>query len=66
MACDVVPLCACRSTIFPLASEAQVIGALAANVVVAQVAIESFGIGESHSTIGPLAWMGILGNGRIG
>lgn len=55
MACNVVALCAGCRAVLPLAGEAEVVGALSANVVVAEVVIEGICIRESLCAGVPLA-----------
>jgi hypothetical protein len=52
---DVISFCASRTTIFPSASEAKVVGTLATDVVVAEVVIEDFGIWVGLSAVDPKA-----------
>lgn len=48
-----IPLRASRTTILPLAREAEVVGALSANVVVAEVIIEVFCVRVGLSAVDP-------------
>jgi hypothetical protein len=59
---DMVALCACGSAVLPLAGQAQVVGALAADVVVAQVGVEHLGVGEDPVAVLPEATVA----GRVG
>jgi hypothetical protein len=46
MAGDMVPLCAGGATVLPLAGETEVVGALAAYVLVAEMVVEGLWVGE--------------------
>ena len=54
MAGDMIALCAGSDAVFPFASEAEVIGALPANVVVAEMIVQSLGFGEGFGAFDPL------------
>jgi hypothetical protein len=54
MAGDMIALCTCGGAIFPFASEAEVIGALPANVVVAKMIVKRLGVGEGFGAFEPL------------
>ena len=55
-----ISLRASCTTILPLASETKVVGALSADVVVAEVAVEEFGVGVGFATISPKTGQGRL------
>ena len=59
MTSNMVPLCTGCPAILPIASQTQVVGALAADMIVAQVAIESFGVGESFLAVDPFTFVGV-------
>jgi hypothetical protein len=50
---DVISLRASRTTILPSTSETEVIGALSANVVIAEVVVEDFGVCVGLSAVDP-------------
>ena len=50
-----VALCACDGAVLPLACEAEVVGALAANVVVAEMVVEDLWVAEVEGAVDPLA-----------
>lgn len=50
-----VPLCAGGTAVLPLAGQAEIIGALAADMVITQMEVEEFGISRDNSAIRPLA-----------
>lgn len=54
---DVIALSAGSTTVLPFAGEAQIAGALAADVIIAQVVVERFGVGEDLVAVDPLAAM---------
>jgi hypothetical protein len=54
MAGDMIALCAGSDAVFPLASETEVIGALPANVVVAEMIVKSLGFWERFDAFEPL------------
>ena len=54
---DVVALRTGCAAVFPLASQAEVSGALAANVVVAEVVVEGLWVWEDLVAVDPLAAM---------
>jgi hypothetical protein len=54
MAGDMIALCAGSGAVFPFASEAEVVGALPTNVVVAKMVVKSFGFGERFGAFEPL------------
>ena len=54
MAGDVIPLCASSCAVFPFASETEVICALPADVVVAEMIVKSLGVGEGLCAFEPL------------
>jgi hypothetical protein len=45
MGCDVIPLSTGSTAIFPFASEAKIVGALATDMFVAEVNVQELGIG---------------------
>ena len=51
--CDVISLGASCTAIFPLASETKIVGALSADMVVAEVVVEDLGVGVGLATIDP-------------
>jgi hypothetical protein len=53
---DVVPLDRCRPAAVPLASQAKIVGALAANVTVTNVVVEALGIGKGVCAVQPFAF----------
>lgn len=55
MASDVIALCTRRVAVFPLASETKVVGALSADVLVAEMVVEQLGIVECGGAVEPLA-----------
>ena len=55
MRCDMVSLCAGSSTVCPLASETEVVGALTTNVVVAEMEIKKLSVWSDDATVCPLA-----------
>lgn len=55
---DVIPFRASRTTIFPFAGETEVVGALSADMVVAQVVIKQFGVGVGLYAVSPKANQG--------
>jgi hypothetical protein len=57
---DVIPFRTCCTTFFPFTGEAKVVSTLSANVVVAQVVIEDFGVGVRLSAVNPKANQGGL------
>ena len=72
MAGDVVALGAASVAVLPLASEAEVVGGLSADVVVAEVGVEQFWVGECGGAPGPLTavvgrhWRGtVVGNVKL-
>lgn len=61
---DMISLRASCTTILPLASETKVVGALPADVVVAEVVVEEFGVGVGFSAVNPQTDQGRLVGGR--
>jgi len=61
---DVIPLRASCTTIFPLASETKVVSTFSADMVVAEVVIESFGVGVGLAAVDPKTDQGRLVRGR--
>ena len=60
---DMVALSAGRPAILPLAGQAQIAGALPADVIIAEVVVESFGVGEDLVAADPLT--GMAGGGLV-
>jgi hypothetical protein len=63
---DVISLRASCTTILPLASETKVVGALSADVVVAEVVVEDFSVGVGFAAVDPKTDQGRLVRGRRG
>ena len=61
---DVISLRASCAAILPLTSETKVIGALSADMVVAKMVIEDFGVEVRLSAVGPKTDQGRLVGGR--
>lgn len=61
---NVISLRASCTTILPLASETKVIGAFSADMVVAEVVVESFGVGVGLAAVDPKTNQGRLARGR--
>jgi hypothetical protein len=59
MASDVVPFGAGSSAILPLASETEVVCALATDVLVAEMVVEGLWVGECLGAVLPLALLGV-------
>lgn len=59
-----ISLRASCAAILPLASETEVVGALSADVVVAEVVVEHFGVGERLAAVSPETDQGRLLRGR--
>ena len=57
MGSDVIALSTGSTTILPFAGEAQIAGALAANVVIAEMVVERLWVGEDLFAVDPLAEM---------
>lgn len=53
MAGDMVPLSAAGATVLPFACETQVVGALAADMVVAEMVVEDLWVGEREGAVLP-------------
>jgi hypothetical protein len=51
---DMITLCTGSDAVFPFASETEVIGALSAYVIVAEMVVESLGVGEIFGAVEPL------------
>jgi len=51
---DMIALRTGGDTVFPFAGEAEIIGALSTNVIVAEMIVEGFGVGERFRTVQPL------------
>jgi len=60
MASDMIAFSAGRATILPLASQTQVAGTLPTNVVVAQMVVERFWVGQDLVAFYPLALVACL------
>lgn len=54
---DVIALSARSATVLPFAGEAQIAGALAADVLIAQVVVERLGVRQHLVAVDPLAGM---------
>jgi hypothetical protein len=52
---NMVAFCTGSDAVLPFASEAEIVGALPANVVIAEVMVKSFGVGERFGAFEPLA-----------
>jgi len=63
---DVISLRTSCTAILPFASETKVVGALSADVVIAQVVVEKFGVGVGFTAVGPKTDQGRLVRGRRG
>jgi hypothetical protein len=63
MAGDMVTLGTCCAAVLPLAGEAEVVGALAANMVIAEMVVEGLWVEKGLSTVVPEAFVG-RGRGR--
>lgn len=61
MTCDVVALCAGGVALLPFAGEAEVVCALAADVVVAEMVVEGVGVSEDLVAVLPEAEVPVLG-----
>jgi hypothetical protein len=61
---DVISLRASCAAVLPLTSETEVVGALSADVVVAEVVVEYFGVGIRLAAVHPKAEQGRLVRGR--
>lgn len=61
MAGNVITLGARRAAVLPFASEAEIVGALATYVVVAEVGVEGLRIGKVELAVEPLALVCELG-----
>ena len=61
---DVITLRASCTTILPLASETKVVGALPADMVVAEMVVEVFGVGIGFTAVDPETDQGRLVRGR--
>ena len=59
-----ISLCASCSAILPLTSETEIIGALSADVVVAEMVVEDFGVEVRLGAVGPKTDQGRLVGGR--
>lgn len=69
MARDVVSFGAGRAAVFPSAGQAEVVGTLAADVVIAEVVVECFRVTIGECALGPKAFMhdgGIRVRRRLG
>lgn len=62
--CDVISLGAGRTAIFPPASETKVVGALSADVVIAEVVVEELWVGVGLGAVGPKTDQGRFKGGR--
>lgn len=58
MAGYVVTLCAGGTTVLPLAGETEIVGALATDVVVAEMVVESLGVGKGLTAVDPETLVG--------
>ena len=58
-----ISLRASCTAILPLASETKVVGALSANMVVAEVTVEDFGVGVGFTAVDPKTGQGRLVRG---
>ena len=64
MACDVVALCACRLAVLPLACETEIVGALAADVLVAEMVVKGLRVRKGGRAFKPLTAMRRCAVGR--
>jgi len=62
----VIPLGASCTAILPVAGETKVVGALSADMVIAQVVVEEFGVRVGFAAVGPKTDQGRLVRGRRG
>ena len=53
MACDVISFSTSSTTILPLAGKTEIVGAFPANVYVAKVVVQGFGVGERLRALKP-------------
>jgi hypothetical protein len=58
---DMIALCTGSDAVFPFASETEVIGALPAYVIVAEMVVKSLGVGERFGAFEPLTVVGRRG-----
>ena len=65
MTCNMVALRAGRSTVLPSAGEAEIVSALPADVVIAEMVVESLGVGVSSCAVEPETAVGCCGIGRL-
>ena len=61
---DVISLCTSCAAILPLTGETKIVGALSADVVVAEMVIEDFGVKVRLAAVGPKTDQGGLVGGR--
>jgi hypothetical protein len=52
---NMVALCTSSDAVLPFASETEIVGAFPANVVIAEVIVKNFGVGERFGAFEPLA-----------
>lgn len=60
MACDMISFCTSSSAVFPLASEAEVVCALSAYVVIAEMIVEGLWVDKRELTVEPLTRMSVV------
>ena len=61
---DMISFRTSRAAILPFASETKVVSALSTDVVVAEMIVEEFGVGEGLGTVDPKTDQGRLLRGR--
>lgn len=62
---DVISLCTCDVTAFPPTGQAEIVGGLSSDVVVAQVLIQGFRVVVKTPTVAPLADCGCVVGGAV-